>query len=413
MSKFCPYATGALNMKHNRSALCFKSKNKNFVKEYKTIYDLLNNPPMNQTRLDLASGKWPEDNNCLSCVDNEKINGRSARIRAIDGLSETTTEWLKNNLNADGSINTIINLELRFRSSCNLACRHCSSEYSTQWSKIIDELGEQPYYDRDEENDISLSKNIPISDWIEFIKEQINADIFKQDPNLLFYLEFTGGEPFFQKELYQFLEQLDQHPEYKKRIEFAVTTNGIITNRFKNYDLKKLLSGFGKMWICLSLDASENFYEYFRQNGNWEQATTGVIALSHDMPNTRVSFSVSPTVFQCLRADDIYKDFAKLLKRPLTRRDIIISDIYAPYYLRLDNAHPELKKSLVKQLTESKIKHNDPAFDNLVDLSLKQLAQPGDINEWIAFCDMTSRLDKIHNKNVFDYFPELKQYWIS
>jgi len=118
-------------------------------------------------------------------------------------------------------------------------------------------------------------------------------------------------------------------------------------------------------------------------------------------------------VFQCLRADDIYKDFAKLLKRPLTRRDIIISDIYAPYYLRLDNAHPELKKSLVKQLTESKIKHNDPAFDNLVDLSLKQLAQPGDINEWIAFCDMTSRLDKIHNKNVFDYFPELKQYWIS
>ena len=411
MKIFCPYATGALNIKHNSACLCFKSKNKKSIDSIDGIDSLLNNKEMNRVRLDLVKGQWPLDN-CISCKQVEDVNGKSARLKLISNLSENVKEWLINNIDKNGNVKNILNLELRFRNSCNLACRHCDPEYSSQWNSVVKKLGNQKYYDTDVD-DISLSKKIPISQWVDFIKDQINADVFKENSNLLFYLEFTGGEPFFQNELYNFLTILNQFPEYKKRIELVITTNGMIANQYRNYNLEELLSGFGKLWLTLSLDASKNFYEYFRQNGNWQQATTGVIAISKNIPNTQISFSISPTVFQCLRFKDIYIDLSNLLGHPLKEKNIIISDITGPRYLRVDNIHKELKKVLISSINKLKININNPGFNKMVDLSLKQLAQPGDINEWIAFCDMTSRLDKIHNKNVFDYFPELKEYWIS
>jgi len=413
MKIFCPYAAGALNVKMNTACVCFKSKDKTPVESIDNIDSLVNNPQMNKVRLGLVNGVWPEKN-CVPCKQVEAINGRSARTKIIGATPDNIKEWLIDNIDSNGNIKNILYLELRLRNSCNLACRHCDSEYSSQWNTVVDQLnqlGKQPYYEKTEKS-ASISKQIPIEAWIDFIKNQIDADVFDKNPDLLFYLEFTGGEPFFQKEFYEFLTELEKFPEYKKRIELGVTTNGIIANRFRNYSLEKLLSGFGRLALCVSLDASKNFYEYFRQNGNWGQATTQILSLANNISNTKILFSISPTVFQCLRFTDMYNDFNQLLGYNLKPKNIIISDIHNPFYLRVENIHPDLKAVLIDEIKKAKSDINDPAFDKLVDLSLKQLSKPGDINEWNSFCDMTFKLDKKKKKNVFDYFPELKQYWI-
>jgi len=409
---FCPYANGSLNVKHEGSCVCYKGRSIIPIDNANNIDEFINNDEMKKIRLSLSEGVWPK--NCLPCKEVEDLNQQSARNKVARSLKFKNKKWLIDNLNDDGSINNLLYLELRFKNTCNLACRHCTPAYSTKWNKVVEQLREQNYYSKREYKE-SLSKKISVKDWVDFIKHQIDSDAFKKDPELLFYLELTGGEPFFQLEFYDFLELLNELPEYKERIQFCVTTNGIIADRFKKYDLKKLLSGFGLIWIKLSLDASKEFYDYFRQGGTWKEASSGVDRILNNLIQTnkkKVSISVSPTVFQCLRFDDMYYDFKELFQNwKINNGKISVSDIFEPTYLKINNIHPDLKKILIKQIEKSKIKINDPMFDNMVDLTLKQLYQAGDIREWKNFCDMTQRLDKIHGKNVFDFFPELQEYW--
>ena len=115
------------------------------------------------------------------------------------------------------------------------------------------------------------------------------------------------------------------------------------------------MSGFGNLNIVLSLDASENFYQYFRARGTWQQATSGVIPLVKDIikdNHVELAFSVTPTIFQCLRAEDMYKDFSKLLERDLNRRDVIISHLTYPNYLQMRWMPDGLKTKLLKQFEE-------------------------------------------------------------
>ena len=435
---YCPHALGQLNLKSDRFTNCFKCPWGTMYDNNDTIdpYEMINTPELKELRKSLMNGEWPSNKNCESCRSSEEIGYESTRQKELKDAYESqgmNLDWYLNNVNEDGSIKAINYLEFRFRNSCNLACRHCSPDYSSQWNKIVEGRDNVSKLYKKKPNTVSPSQGVSTKKWVEFIIS--NIDKIEEQTSLgttntaktdlkskLFIIETAGGEPFFQVEFYDLLQELNKYPEYKKKINFGITTNGIIVTKFKNIDVKSLLSGFGNLNIVLSLDASENFYQYFRARGTWQQATSGVIPLVKDIikdNHVELAFSVTPTIFQCLRAEDMYKDFSKLLERDLNRRDVIISHLTYPNYLQMRWMPDELKTKLLKQFEEIKTRHEkNSGLLRLIEQPIKELSynkinKNEQADNWKMFCNVTKELDDAHSTDVFDYFPELKEYWVE
>ena len=435
---YCPHALGQLNLKSDRFTNCFKCPWGTMYDNNDTIdpYEMINTPELKELRKSLMNGEWPSNKNCESCRSSEEIGYESTRQKELKDAYESqgmNLDWYLNNVNEDGSIKAINYLEFRFRNSCNLACRHCSPDYSSQWNKIVEGRDNVSKLYKKKPNTVSPSQGVSTKKWVEFIIS--NIDKIEEQTSLgttntaktdlkskLFIIETAGGEPFFQVEFYDLLQELNKYPEYKKKINFGITTNGIIVTKFKNIDVKSLLSGFGNLNIVLSLDASENFYQYFRARGTWQQATSGVIPLVKDIikdNHVELAFSVTPTIFQCLRAEDMYKDFSKLLERDLNRRDVIISHLTHPNYLQMRWMPDELKTKLLKQFEEIKTRYEkNSGLLRLIEQPIKELSynkinKNEQADNWKMFCNVTKELDDAHSTDVFDYFPELKEYWVE
>lgn len=435
---YCPHALGQLNLKSDRFTNCFKCPWGTMYDNNDTIdpYEMINTPELKELRKSLMNGEWPSNNNCESCRSSEEIGYESTRQKELKDAQESqgmNLDWYLNNVNVDGSIKAVNYLEFRFRNSCNLACRHCSPDYSSQWNKIVEGRENISKLYKKKPNTVSPSQGVSTKKWVEFIKS--NIDKIEEQTSLgttntakadlkskLFIIETAGGEPFFQLEFYDLLQELNKYPEYKKKINFGITTNGIIVTKFKNMDVKSLLSGFGNLNIVLSLDASENFYEYFRARGTWKQATSGVIPLVKDIlkdNNVDLAFSVTPTIFQCLRAEDMYKDFSKLLDRDLNRRDVIISHLTYPNYLQMRWMPSGLKTQLLDQFNKIKARYEkNSGLLRLIEQPIKELSydkidKSEQEDNWKMFCSVTKELDDAHSTNVFKYFPELKEHWVE
>lgn len=435
---YCPHALGQLNLKSDRFTNCFKCPWGTIYDNNDTVdpYEMINTPELKELRKSLMNGEWPSNKNCESCRSSEEIGYESTRQKELKDAHESqgmNLDWYLNNVNEDGSIKAINYLEFRFRNSCNLACRHCSPDYSSQWNKIVEGRNSVSKLYKKKPNTVSPSQGVSTKKWVEFIIS--NIDKIEEQTSLgttntaktdlkskLFIIETAGGEPFFQVEFYDLLQELNNYPEYKKKINFGITTNGIIVTKFKNIDVKSLLSGFGNLNIVLSLDASENFYQYFRSRGTWQQATSGVIPLVKDIikdNHVELAFSVTPTIFQCLRAEDMYKDFSKLLERDLNRRDVIISHLTYPNYLQMRWMPDGLKTKLLNQFEEIKTRcEQNSGLLRLIEQPIKELSynkinKNEQADNWKMFCNVTKELDDAHSTDVFDYFPELKEYWVE
>ena len=435
---YCPHALGQLNLKSDRFTNCFKCPWGTMYDNNDTIdpYEMINTPELKELRKSLMNGEWPSNKNCESCRSSEEIGYESTRQKELKDYQQSqgiNLDWYLNNVDNEGNIKAINYLEFRFRNSCNLACRHCSPDYSSQWNKIIEGNDHLSKLYEQKPNRVSPSQGVPNKKWVKFIVDNINK--IEEDVQLgtetkektdlkskLFIIETAGGEPFFQLEFYDLLQELNKYPEYKKKINFGITTNGIIATKFKNINVQELLSGFGNLNLVLSLDASENFYEYFRARGTWQQATSGVIPLAKEIlknDHVELAFSVTPTIFQCLRVEDMYNDFSKLLGRELHRKDVIISHLTYPEYLQMRWIPKDLKLKLLKQFDEIKTRcEQNSGLLRLIEQPIKELSydkvdQNEQQQQWKVFCKVTKELDNAHNTNVFDYFPELKEYWVD
>ena len=108
-----------------------------------------------------------------------------------------------------------------------MACRHCSPDYSSQWNKIVEGRDNVSKLYKKKPNTVSPSQGVSTKKWVEFIIS--NIDKIEEQTSLgttntaktdlkskLFIIETAGGEPFFQLEFYDLLQELNKYPEYKR-----------------------------------------------------------------------------------------------------------------------------------------------------------------------------------------------------
>lgn len=397
----CQLGMAGLNFKHTRTDLCYRAVGGTHEK-HKTFDDVMNDKVLNAQRLSLLNGEFPMPA-CSDCKMIEEHGGTSVRQRIK--LSDKPNQWYLDNVDPKtGKMNKIHRIEFRFNNTCNYACRHCSPEYSTLWAKTFKKAP-------DLVNHVEYFKHVHETSYAQFVDMAgMIPYIEKLDDDEFLELEITGGEPFFQKEVWKFLE--DIRPVSHK-ILLIITSNGSIPGKWKGYDLIELLRDYEMVTLQFSMDASKSFYNYFREGGDYDNVVKNVTSMTNKLKNLAVCPVITVSTFQAARMPEIFEDF-KTFSRP---SKFTVGEVTRPEQLNPMHLPKELKERYLaewdewyKDLSDVHKKHAD-RIGNFSNTMMRNAE--GDPKQWDAFCKYTDRLDELFGKRVFDYFPEWEKYWTT
>tara|TARA_S200000501_G_scaffold144685_1_gene136593 strand:+ start:3847 stop:5073 length:1227 start_codon:yes stop_codon:yes gene_type:complete len=173
----------------------------------------------------------------------------------------------------------ITTFEFMLSSACDLKCVYCSPKDSSAWAKEIGEPVRKPR-----------------PEWKEHVKKVLFTyfENKKWNTQEMHWFYFTGGEPTYNLEMVNFIEDIMSRVPYT--IEKVVILNSnlntrpVVLERFLRYVKNNPTTNFG---INASLDSLEERCEAIRYGLNWKRA---MVNLHRYFEFNNVQVFLSPTV---------------------------------------------------------------------------------------------------------------------
>lgn len=320
--------------------------------------EIFNSKGFVQHRLEMMNGQWSKG--CHLCKEPEAIGSKSMRqdYKAETDLYNFNDTILDGKLYSAGTSKLLglKHIELRFSNSCNMACRHCSTVYSSGWvSKLKHYVPDEEvkFYDlkqllRTEHRESDEDKG-ELEITLDQVEDIVN-DLCEHAIGLE-RVEFAGGEVLNQKQFFYFLELLKEHPAAN---EIVISFHSNFNANFDPKKLHDLLTPFKQAIIHVSVDAGTNIYPYFR-TGDWAKLENN-IKVFREYNNTAVFVAVITTsAYQIM---DLQNIFYSLLQ--LDFYSIDASIVYSPIYLNPSLMNQKFKDYIIKDLDETdKILENE------------------------------------------------------
>jgi len=208
--------------------------------------------PMEKLRKDLLKGKKPEC--CSHCWKLESKTKNSQRLNSECDMPDDFVFDYKDP--------KLITIDLATGRTCNLSCRMCSPGSS-------DKLDSDYYNMSDLDRKLLGWEDVRIGDgnpthnpaWQKFLKDQKDISVIK----------VIGGEPFVTKDFIDMLHAVIKNNK-AKNTELIITTNG---TKFSNNNME-LLNQFKHIRLLLSIDATEQSYEYIRHPMPWSKLQSSI-----------------------------------------------------------------------------------------------------------------------------------------
>jgi MoaA/NifB/PqqE/SkfB family radical SAM enzyme len=229
-----------------RSRPCGYSSEKSEVKvQDSSISEQFNNSLFRQVRLDFLSGQWPK--NCQRCEYAEKSNSAQSK-KASEEIYYQQHSHLIESTSVDGFVkNFPKHIDIRLGTLCNLKCIHCGTGNSSKWNEDKNLIGN---YENTEALKIDNS-------WVDHTNSMWEDVLNHLDEIEKF--NFLGGEPFASRQHRHLLKTMSSHPRQSEIILHYVTNGTLLTEETIDQ-----LSGFKKVTLNISLDATGKVLDYFR-----------------------------------------------------------------------------------------------------------------------------------------------------
>lgn len=364
---FCilPFIHLYINESNNLHTCCHGSP----IKEHDSSFDFYNDTNFELIRTRMKDGI--QDDHCGACYQLEDNGGESVRIR-------NTIEWAnKLQLRDINTVETKLRYyDIRNDNLCNLACRTCRPEASSQLEKEYKKLNWK------------TRGNINKSTLTQIIDYDTVEEVY-----------IAGGEPMIM-------------PEFTKFLVTAIAQNRtdirliIITNITKvNHNILSLLSQFDTVSVTISLDGYDSVNEYIRWPFNWSIVEKNIKLLTKLTSNISVNVTVS--IYNITRLHELVTFLETVLPVPATILLNTASDgVYCPFIYPNKNLVIQ-RLELLKQ-THSYI--HEYYFANKVDYLINMVMKTEvDLIKLSKFFDYNDALDASRNINLIDYIPELEE----
>jgi len=318
----------------------------------------------------LTSDKWlPE---CEDCRLHESVlesgSYRQAQNKMWKDLGSPSLDVIDGNI-----LGVPLTYDLRLNNMCNLSCRMCGPNASSQLYK---ESLEHPELWPGEHVDESHKRNIDhILDNASFIRD----------------IKLLGGEPTIQPEVREILQKLIDCDN--TNIKVSITTNGTNTHP----EFYNLLKKFKRVFISFSIDSYGEKLKYIRGGSNFHKIWKNVQKIINLDWAGESSFKIQQVVM-------IYNVFdfwelrqeIKKLNLPITHRSWVVHN---PETYCIQNIPQKWKDVVIKILKENNAYEDEK---HIVDFMNNQKEN---IDLLKSFKARSNLMDMARNIYLKDYHP--------
>jgi MoaA/NifB/PqqE/SkfB family radical SAM enzyme len=300
--------------------------------------------------------------NCTVCQDFSSKDNSWLRSHYND---------LAKNLNIDYTHDDFVlnSVDLRWSNSCNFKCVYCGPKCSSSLEKEL---------------------NITFSNGDQGNQEILDFVLINQDNIKEIYL--AGGEPLLMKENRTFLERLSNFD-----VKLRINTN--LSNINEKNSILSLIKKFKDVLWTVSVDNTQNRYEYTRSGGNWQQFIKNVKTIQQLDHNIR--FNMVYFIGNALTFDDDFIFLKTLVPNcdfsivPTINKDVI-SARNLPDHLK-----PQAKEKLQKLIKDLAI--TSSLCNNLTNC-INELEKDSNNLDYKQYFE---DIDRRRNTNWRQTFPEL------
>jgi sulfatase maturation enzyme AslB (radical SAM superfamily) len=419
---FCPYPwIHVMTQPTGTVSWCCVARD-NFKNDDGTMFDLnkgdkiesvWNNNHMRKIRKQMIEGETVRG--CEHCYDLEKMGFPSYRTNYIrdwfeySGRGQEIADRIERSQQNDYVVEeSPMYLDFRLGNLCNLKCRMCQPQNSSQIQKE---------YKRIEVNDPMAAQ---------FIKDHFTWGQFadhitpwQDDPEFLRQVEawlpgvnklyFTGGEPTIIERVYWILEKCIEMG-IAKNIDLVFNSNMTnVKGRFIT-----IIEQFKSVLMCFSVDAYGELNEYIRGASHWEQTDENVRSYCSSKVVGSLLFSPVIQIYNILEITKLL-DYCETLEQEY-QREIHLTFLICDYPRSLDFRNlPDSVRTVAAERLEQWIptsrilvkRENNLQAINALIRALKE-NRHGDWEKQLAiFKKYTSILDKQRNESMSGAIPEL------
>jgi len=297
---------------------------------------------------DLQTGVPPQE--CKTCIDAEQEKIPSYR-----------TFFNKNAIDN----NELQFLDIRNTNLCNLKCRSCNADASSQWAA---ELG------------LPITHQ-SLDDYYDIITVPSVRHAY-----------FTGGEPFINGDHWAILKKYIESGQ-AKNIALMYNTN-LTTLKYKDASITDIWKEFKSINVTCSIDAIEKEFEYIRSGASWEDVNKNLQLLA-SLQLTNLRTKISPTVsilnfWHLPKLLSYFKDY-----------QIELNLLNGPDFLNLNAIPDELQTLAIKCLAGIRPYITQSMYD-----AIESRIQ-NNYNKTLIIHTISHVLflDKIRKENLFDSLP--------
>jgi len=377
------------------------------------IEDAWNSKHMRHIRKQMLEGEVVKG--CEHCYDLEDMGFPSYRTNYIRDWFEYSPhgdrikEIIKKSEENDYYVNDApMYLDFRLGNMCNLKCRMCQPQNSSQLQKEFSKIDKE---------DPTVGKFIKDNfTWGQFMDD---LTPWQDDPEFLRQVEewlpsvnklyFTGGEPTIIERVYWIMEKCVELG-IAKDIDLVFNSN--MTNVQKRFI--DLVEQFKSVLMCISVDAFGHENEYIRGASHWSQVDKNIRKYCESKVVGRILFSPVIQIYNILTITKLL-DYCEALEEEYGR-EIFVTFLICDYPTSLDfrncpNQVREVAAGRLEQwLGKSKILVNRPENKQSIEATIKALKENRKENwrqELITFQKYTDLLDKNRNESMEKALPEL------
>ena len=356
-----------------------------------SLEEVWNSEKMKQVRLNMLNGK--KCSQCVRCYEKEEKGHDSLRVRS-------NKDWLQPhwdkvaNTNPDGSLDDlhIVYLDFRFSNVCNLRCRYCGPELSSNW-----------YADAK-----ASTFNISPTERVIQIRKDVDNFMEEFDPMLehIEQIYWAGGEPIMMDEHWGIMNRLVEMGKTDIRIFY--NTN-FTTLTYKKHNVLDLWKNFDNISVGASLDAEGVRGEYQRKGTVWADVESNKKQLKETSPEVDFYISATVSAYNAWHITDFHRSWVD--KGYIKPADWYMNVLLNNQRFRM-SVLPETLKNEIKYKWEKHLSWLEPQ-DHIgrategYKSAIKFLDDDHThlLNEFKAF---NLEFDKLRDENFDEVYPELK-----
>lgn len=325
-----------------------------------TFDDYRNLPEYKNLKNTMESGAWHLG--CKECQKSESLGISSLRLGNNNNIKHKI-----------GESDDIEFIEISLGNDCNLSCRMCAPNFSTDYIKRIE-------------------KNPNLLNFIDFGRtdcERISYGVEQMfdpvDLSNVKVIKYIGGEPFITPQVTRLFEYLDKKIVLSQTKLFTNTNATFFPHKHLDY-----LQKFENVFVTISLDGIGSRDEYIREGSVWSEKVKNVNSWIDN------GFMVSGhTVINALNVDQA-EDLENYGRKHFAgNRPPHFTICTSPAHLSLNALHPKYVKRLCKAKPSIGKYFKDYRFDLKLFEKLKKF---------------TAEFDSTTGKDIKNYIPELAKY---